>query len=335
MTSTKWGILGTGKIARTLLKAIGDSSNAEAVFIASRDAQKARALADEFGVARAGTYDELLLDEEVEAVYNSFPNSLHPEWSIKCARAKKHVLCEKPASLYAWRVEEMFDVARVEGVLVMEAFMYRFHPQWARLQQILDEDTIGKVRLLRSAFTFTMDDFSDARFSFDMEGGALSDVGTYCVNFSRTAAKMANPQAVPVAVFAHAQFHENKTENVDEVLSGVIRFNDGLLAQFFCGLRASFIGDTEIFGETGKIKMPDPWFGGETGQIILNDESLEFPGANNYVLEVEHFSNAIQNKISIDELFLTPQDSIINARVLEALLQSAREGREVAIRTGS
>jgi len=331
MTTTKWGILGTGKIARTLLTAIGEAENAEAVFIASRDPEKARALADEFGVARVGTYDELLEDAEVEAVYNSFPNSLHPEWSIKCARAKKHILCEKPLSLYTARVEEMFQVAREEGVLAMEAFMFRFHPQWPRLQQILNEGTIGKVRLLRSAFSFCMDDFSDARFSTEMEGGALSDVGTYCVNYSRTVAKMTNPDAVPIAVFAQAQFYQGETKNVDEILSGSIRFSDGLLAQFFCGLRAGFIGDTEVFGEAGVIKLPNPWFGGEEGEMIVNGEKVEFPGAKNYVLEVEHFSNAIQKGLKMEELFLTPEDSIMNVRVLEAMLKSAREGREVAV----
>ena len=331
MTTTKWGVLGTGKIARTLLTAIGEAENAEAVFIASRDPEKARIMADEFGVARAGTYDQLLEDAEVEAVYNSFPNSLHPEWSIKCARAKKHILCEKPLSLYTARVEEMFQVAREEGVLAMEAFMFRFHPQWPRLQQILDDGAIGKVRLLRSAFSFCMDDFNDARFSTEMEGGALSDVGTYCVNYSRTVAKMINPNAVPVAVFAQAQFYQNETENVDEVLSGMIRFRDGLLAQFFCGLRAGYIGDTEVFGEGGVIKLPNPWFGGEEGEMIVNGEKIEFPGAKNYVLEVEHFSDAIQKGLKMEELFLTPEDSIMNVRVLEAILKSAREGCEVEV----
>ncbi len=331
----KWGVLGTGHITRKLIEAIQKSSNAQVTMIGGRNAEKARALADEYNIARAGNFDDLLNDGEVLAIYNATPNGLHAEWTIKACAAKKHTLCEKPMSLLPAEVEAIFDAARENGVLVMEAFMYRFHPQWQRVAEVLASGRIGRVRHLRAIFSFFSGDFSNIRFSRELQGGALADVGCYCVNFARTVAAMCDPHSQPVAVSAMAQW-QGYPNNVDEILSGALRFSDGVTAEIFCGLRANAGGFAEIFGEKGKLEIPNPWFGGETGSLVVHaegeTETLEFAGANNYILEVEHFSRAIAGG---EELFLSPDDALANARVLDALLRSAREGREIEVSRNS
>ena len=182
----RWGVISTGWVARTFIAALRESEDAQVVAVASRDTGRAAATAAEFGLARAyGTYAELLADPDVDAVYIGLPNSLHAEWAIASVRAGKHVLCEKPLAVSSAEAEAMFEAARTAGVWLMEAFMYRFHPQTLKVQELIGAGAIGEVRLVRAAFCFTVSDPANVRLSSELAGGALRDVGCYPVNFAR------------------------------------------------------------------------------------------------------------------------------------------------------
>src|SRR5262245_9159437 len=195
----RWGVISTGWVARTFISALRDSEDQRVVAVASRDGARAAALAAEFGVPRAyGAYAELLADPEVEAVYIGLPNSLHAEWTIAAVRAGKHVLCEKPLAVSRAEAEAMFEAARAAGVWLMEAFMYRFHPQTLRVQELITSGAIGQVRLIRAIFCFTVADPNNVRLSAELAGGALMDVGCYPLNFARMIAGTA-PERVAAA----------------------------------------------------------------------------------------------------------------------------------------
>ncbi|MDQ3812661.1 MAG: Gfo/Idh/MocA family oxidoreductase, partial [Armatimonadota bacterium] len=308
----KWGVLGTGRIARKLLTAIQKVDAAQAWAVASRKADRARQTADEFAAPRGYTYDDLVNDPEVEVVYNSLPNALHAEWTIRLLEAGKHVLSEKPFSATVWEAEEMMRAARTNNVLLMEAFMYRFHPQWRRVEEIVRSGHIGTVRFIRSAFMFRMDNFEDIRFSAPLAGGALMDVGCYCVNFSRYIASLENPGTEPVAVYAAANFHANDdgSPGVDETLAGTLRFPAGVLAQFVCSLRMPGGVMGEIVGDRGKIEIAHPWLGGNPPKITVTTGGTtsveEIPEADNYAAEVAHFCDCILHGTP---LLLPPEDA--------------------------
>src|SRR3954447_13087611 len=188
LSNVRWGVLSTANIGRrAVLPAIQRSRNGELVAVASRDADKARAFAADLGIPRAyASYEQLLADPEIEAVYIPLPNSMHREWTIKAAQAGKHILCEKPLGLNAAECAEMDAAARQNGVLLMEAFMYRFHPQTERVIQLIRQGAIGHPRLIHAAFTFRLSNPANIRLQSDLGGGSLMDVGCYCVNVSRT-----------------------------------------------------------------------------------------------------------------------------------------------------
>ncbi len=179
MTATfKWGLLSTARINRAILAGMALSERGEVLGVASRDAAKARAYADEKGIARAyGSYEELLADPDIRIVYNSLPNSLHAEWTLKALRAGKHVLCEKPFAQRLADVDEMFATAQAAGLVVAEAFMYRQHPKVLKLKELVDSGAIGPVRLLRASFSFYLEDPANVRLSAELGGGSLWDVG--------------------------------------------------------------------------------------------------------------------------------------------------------------
>ena len=184
--SVRFGILSTARINEKVLSGARESELVEVAAVASRDQARAEEYAREHGIARAyGGYEELLADPELDAVYISLPNSLHVEWSIKALEAGKHVLCEKPLSRRPDDVERAFDTAERTGLLLTEAFMYRHNPQTARLQELVAGGAIGKLRAVRAAFSFTLSDPANIRLSSDLDGGALMDVGCYCVSGSR------------------------------------------------------------------------------------------------------------------------------------------------------
>ena len=219
----KWGVLSTANIGRVAVNpAIQASSNGELVAVASRDLETARLFAEKAEIPKSyGSYEELLADPGIDAIYNPLPNSLHSDWTIRAAEAGKHILCEKPLALNALECQEMADAAERCGVRMMEAFMYRFHPQTEKVLQLVRGGTIGEVSVIRSCFTFRLTDPTNIRLDPILGGGSLMDVGCYCVNVSRTVAA-----GEPVEVQAFAQW---ASSGVDEQMSGTLRFQTASL----------------------------------------------------------------------------------------------------------
>src|SRR6516225_10043859 len=246
-----WGILSTADINRKLIPGAHASPKVDLVAVASRDAARAEAYAREWEISRAyGSYEALLADPEIEAVYISLPNTLHCEWSIRALEAGKHVLCEKPRSRHGAEVEAAFDAAERMGRLLSEAFMYRHNPQTLRLQQLVEEGAIGELRLVRSAFGYSLYDEANIRLQTELEGGALMDVGCYCVSGSRLIA------GEPDEVYAQAWFGPTGT---DWVLTANIRFPGDVLAIFDCGTALVDRDELEAIGSEGSLFVDDPW----------------------------------------------------------------------------
>lgn len=327
-----WGILGTGKIARRFAAAVAGASGQRAVAVASRDGERAAAFARELGVERAyAGYEALLADPEVSLVYVALPPALHAEWCVAAARAGKHVLCEKPLALTAAEATTMFAAAREHGVWLMEGFMYRFHPQTRAVERLLAEGAIGQVRLVRASFALTVDEPGNIRFSADLGGGALGDVGCYCVSVARLAAGER-----PARVSAVAQFTPG---GVDELLVGTLEYPSGAVAQVACGLRQARHQRVQIVGDAGSVEldecfsiMPDRAL---TIRLLRGaarpvEELIAVPPADHFRLEAEGFAALVAADHGAHGLPEVPLiESLDNAATLEALLASAREGRPV------
>src|SRR6267143_6382985 len=222
--AVKWGIMSTANINRKVIPGAHASPKVELVAVASRDKARADEYAKTWEIPRAyGSYDALLANPEVEAVYISLPNSMHCEWAIKALEAGKHVLCEKPLSRHVSEVEAAFDAADRTGRLLSEAFMYRHNPQTKRAKQLVDDGAIGELRLIRSAFSYSLYDESNIRLRTDLEGGALMDVGCYPVSGSRLFA------GEPERAYGEAWFGPSGT---DWVFGGTLRFPGDALAIF-------------------------------------------------------------------------------------------------------
>jgi len=316
-----WGILSTADINRKLIPGAHASPKVDLVAVASRDAARAEAYAREWEISRAyGSYEALLADPEIEAVYISLPNTLHCEWSIRALEAGKHVLCEKPLSRHVAEVEAAFDAAERMGRLLSEAFMYRHNPQTLRLQQLVEEGAIGELRLVRSAFGYSLYDEANIRLQTELEGGALMDVGCYCVSGSRLIA------GEPDKVYAQAWFGPTGT---DWVLTANIRFPGDVLAIFDCGTALVDRDELEAIGSEGSLFVDDPWHCDEPGIELRRDggiERIELDFSDSYRLELENLSDAIRGEAP---LLLGREDGVAQARALEALHESATSGQVV------
>ena len=253
MTDLRWGILGTGNIARQFAAGLASSSRTTVQAVASRRSDTADAFARAHGVPTAyGSYDQLLHDRSVDAVYVSLPNSMHHEWTIAALRAGKHVLCEKPLASNAAQAEEMFDVAARTGRVLVEAFMYRSHPLTHAVLDAVRGGEIGQLKLVRTSFCFrTMRVGGNIRFDAALAGGALMDIGCYCVNFSRLLAG-----AEPSAVLAAGTLHDS---GVDESAAGVLTFPGGVVASFTCGMAVQADNTAYVCGTEGYVELPVPW----------------------------------------------------------------------------
>jgi D-xylose 1-dehydrogenase (NADP+, D-xylono-1,5-lactone-forming) len=320
---TKWGIISTAHINRLVLAGARESERVEVVAVASRDQARAEAYARENGIERAhGSYEALLGDPEVEAVYISLPNAPHVEWSIRALEAGKHVLCEKPLGRHAEDVERAFDVADRTGRLLSEAFMYRHNPQTRRLRELVEEGAIGALRLVRSAFTFKLDDEANVRLSAELEGGALMDVGCYCVSGSRLLG------GEPEQVLGHQVVGPS---GVDVVFAGTMRFPGDVVAQFDCGFRTPDRDELEVVGEEGSLFLDDPWHClTPVIEVRRGDgrDEIALEPVDSYRLELENLSDAIAGA---PPLLLGREDALGQARAIEALYRSADEGRAVSL----
>jgi predicted dehydrogenase len=318
-----WGIVSTANINRKVIPGAKESAEVELVAVASRTQERADAYAAEWEIPRAyGSYDALLADPEVEAVYISLPNTLHLPWSIKALEAGKHVLCEKPLSRNPDDVKAAFDAAERTGRLLSEAFMYRHNPQTARATQLVADGTIGELRLVRSTFSYGLYDEENIRLRADLEGGALMDVGCYNVSWSRLIA------GEPERVWGEAWYGTTET---DWVFTGTMRFPGDAIACFDCGTALTERDEVEIVGSEGSIFLDDPYHcivpvieiraGGGL-------ERIELDYVSSYRLELENVSAAIRGE---GDLLLGRDDALGQARALEALHRSATTGAPVSL----
>ena len=318
-----WGILSTAGINRKFLAGAREAHNAQVVAVASRDPVVARDYADAHGIERAhGDYEALLADPGVEAVYIPLPNSMHVEWSVRALEAGKHVLCEKPLSRSAAEVERAFEVAAREDRLLMEGFMYRHNPQSARLLELLADGAIGRVRMIRAAFSFVVEDPANVRLSGALNGGALMDVGSYCVSGARMIA------GEPLRVGGEQVLGG---DGVDVAFAATLRFPGDVLAHFDAGLALADRDELEVIGDGGSLFLDDPWHCLEPIIELRRAsgvERIEVERVNSYRLEVENLSSAIRGTAPP---LLGRDDALGQARAIEALHASAQRGETVAL----
>jgi D-xylose 1-dehydrogenase (NADP+, D-xylono-1,5-lactone-forming) len=318
----RWGILSTAHINRLVIPPAKASEKVDLIAVASRDRARAQEYAQAWAIERAyGSYEALLEDPDVEAVYISLPNSLHCPWSIRALEAGKHVLCEKPLSRRAADVEEAFAVAEQTGRILMEAFMYRHNPQTHELRRLVDEGAIGSLRLVRAAFSFTMPDPRNVRMLPDVEGGGLMDVGCYCVSACRLLA------GEPEHVYGEQVIGAT---GVDVVFAATMRFPQGVVGEFDCGLVLPDRDELEAIGDGGSLFLDDPWHARTPVLELRRDgdvERIELEREDSYGLELENLSDAIRHRT---EPLLGREDALAQARVIEALYRSAATGAPVS-----
>ena len=316
----QWGILSTANIARAaVIPAIQSSKNGEVAAVASRDGQKGAEFAAQMRIPKSySSYEALLDDPNIDAVYIPLPNSLHCEWTIKAAQSGKHILCEKPLALNAAQCQEMDAVAKESGVLLMEAFMYRFHPRTEQVIERVRAETQGTLQMIQSSFTFKLAHPNNIRFRADLGGGALMDVGCYCVNISRTLAGQE-----PVEVQATARW---AASGVDEQLVGTLRFANGLMAQFDCALTMARRESYIAAGTNGYYYAPAAFLPGKEDSLLYEfqdrkETQLQFSGCDEYQLMVEHFTECVLKR---EQPRYITMEAAANMRVIETLYKSAR-----------
>ncbi len=316
----RWGVLGVANIATgTVIPAIQQADGCEVVAIASRSAERAAAAATRLGIARAhGSYEALLADPEVDAVYVPLPNHLHAPWSIRALEAGKHVLCEKPLALGVDEAETMVAAAARTGGKLMEAFMYRFHPQWELVRNLIAAGRIGPLRMVNSWFTYEPQPEDDYRNVPEAGGGVLLDIGCYCVSVARFLFGT-EPTVVGGAI-------RRDGHGVDIATAGILRFPEGE-SVFFCGGDHAHDQGVHLTGATGTITVdlpftPDP-SRPATIRVVTPDgeQTLESAVANSYTVEAERFAEAIRHDLPVP----TPlDDALANLRVIEDVAAVAR-----------
>jgi len=321
----RWGVLGAANIARiAVIPAIQKSGGITVAAIASRDAGKARAMADAFGVPRAyGSYDELLADPAIDAVYNPLPNHLHVPWSIAAMEAGKHVLCEKPIGLNADDARRLLAVRDRTGRQVAEAFMVHVHPQWERVHELVRAGRIGELKHVHTTFSYFKRDPANVRSRVEWGGGALLDIGCYPVTLSRRLFG-----AEPTDVMATLE--RDPDMRIDRLASAILRFPGGT-ATFTVGGQTVPQQRTELFGTTGRIEVPVPVNTPPSApaRIVIDDgrgssESVEFAAVDQYTIQAERFVEAVRGGRPVP---VPLEDAIANMAVLDALFRSAETGR--------
>lgn len=324
MNKIRWGILSTAKIGtEQVIPAMQAGEYCEIAAIASRDLDKAQEAATRLGIPKAyGSYEDLLADPEVDAIYNPLPNHLHVPWSIKALDAGKHVLCEKPIALTAAEAQELLDAAQKRPELkVMEAFMYRHHPQWQRARRLVAEGKIGELRTIQSFFSYYNVDPNNIRNMAEIGGGALMDIGCYCISQARFIFG-AEPQRVCGSIEYDPQFR------TDRLTSGILDFGRGT-STFTCSTQLTPYQRVNIFGTEGRVEIEIPFnappdqpckmwhqHGTEIEEILLDV-------CNQYTIQGDLFSQAVLNDTDVP----TPlEDAVANMRVIEAIIHSAKSG---------
>ncbi len=330
MTETlNWGILGTARINRKLIPAIRAVKGATAFAVASRSQEQATDYASEYDIPKGfGSYDALLADPKIDCVYIPLPNSMHAEWTINALQAGKHVLCEKPLASNAQEAEEIAAAVERTGLVCFEAFMYRFHPQWERARTLTETDEIGDLKAMHTSFGFPLSDTGNVRLISELAGGALMDVGCYCVNAARQVSR-----AEPIAVCASAFPHEET--GVDKAMAGLLEFEGQFLATFDCGFTGAYRRGASIIGTEGSIELANPWTPGPDEKTTLKVsrpdgvDTFTIPAADEYALQVEHFCDVVRGEEDRPRWGI--DDGVKQMRVLDALYESAESGAKVQI----
>jgi predicted dehydrogenase len=329
VSKVRWGILGTSKFAQTkFIPAMKHCRSGEIAALASRDLAGARAAADRLGIAKAyGSYEELLADANVDAIYNPLPNHLHVPWSIKALAAGKHVLCEKPVGLSSAEAGQLLSAAKLRPHLkVMEAFMYRHHPQWRRAKQLVDEGAIGQLRTIQSFFSYFNTDAANIRNRADVGGGGLMDIGCYNVSLSSFIFGE-EPRRVIGCLEYDPDF------GTDRLASGILVFEHGT-ATFTCSTQLSPHQRVNILGTEGRVEIEIPFNAPPDRPCRLwhqrgaGVEEITFDICDQYTIECDLMSEAILNDTPVP----TPlADAVANMEVIEAIVRSGRDRAWAAI----
>jgi xylose dehydrogenase (NAD/NADP) len=316
--SVAWGLLSTARINERIIEAARESDRAHVLAVASRDAARAEAYAREHGIEGSyGSYEALLADPDVEGVYISLPNSLHVGWALRALDAGKHVLCEKPLSRHPDHVEQAFDRAEALGLVLSEGFMWRHHPQTAKLVDLVAEGAIGPLRVVRDSFSFQLaavHGAEDARFDPDLDGGSLMDVGCYCLSAIRLLA--GEPERLQGQQLLGPS-------GVDVCFAAALALPDGRLGHFDCGFVLPSRSELEVVGEEASLFVAQPFQIRSPGIELRRPDGSEWIAvepANSYRLELENVSDAIRGEAP---LLLGREDALGQARAIEALYRSA------------
>ena len=324
MSALRLGLLSTANINRQILLGAAGTDLVDVVAVGSRDGTKAHAYAAEHGIAQAhGSYEALLADTSLDAVYISLPNGMHHEWTMRALEAGKHVLCEKPYSRRPAEVEEAFDAAGAAGLVLTEAFMYRHHPQIATVTRLIGEGAVGRVVTVKAVFSFALTDLGNVRALPELDGGALMDVGCYCVSGSRLVA------GEPVSVLGEQVTGET---GVDMAMYGTLRFPGDVVSQIEASFLAPERQSLEVVGDRGILRVEAPWRVDWGGDVVLERdgrrEIVRVEEANPYTRELENLAHAVGGRA---EPLLGRDDALGQARVIDALYRSAESGGSVAV----
>ena len=323
-TRLRWGLLSTARINRHLIPAMRASERAELVAVASRDPEHARRYAAEWQIPRAhGSYEDLLADPEVDAIYVSLPNSLHVEWTVAAVRAGKHVLCEKPLATSVAGCDEVIATAGAAGVVAAEASMHLYHPLMHQARELVQGGALGRVVLIRGAFSFPLDRPGDVRWLPELGGGSLWDVGSYPVGLIRWMA------GEPEEVFGWQQLVPS---GVDATFAGLLRYADGLLGVFDCGFRGQYRIQAEATGSEAVLTIERPYALNRTSRLVLrrgdDEEEVAVTRADPYQCEVDSVAAAALDGVPLP---VPLAFSRANVAALDALYQAARLGQPVRL----
>lgn len=327
----RWGILGCAAIAfRAVIPGIRASQRGEVVAIASRNIEKAKEAAEKEGIPTFyGSYEELLADKNIDAVYIPLPNHIHMEWTVKAAEAGKHVLCEKPLAMNAEEASIMVDACNKAGVYLAEAFMYRHHPRYDRIKEIIRSGEIGELRGIHAVFTFNgAGNKENIRFKQSMGGGSIYDVGVYPISAARYIL-----ESEPEAATVHA-FHSPEHDHVDMMASGLLEFPNHVGLTFDCAMWAAFRNSMEILGTEGRIELPYAFLskGGSSANFFVtvqNDRREEEVSTDDpYALQSDDLANAVFDGKALK---IPSEDAIKNMRVVDACLKSGKERKRIVI----
>lgn len=320
-----WGLLSTARINRALIKPLRASKRTRLLGVASRSHSSAEAYAREWDIPRAyGNYEDLLNDPEIDIIYNPLPNHLHAEWTIRALKAGKYVLCEKPLALSLEEVDAIIAASNETGKFAAEAFMYRHHEQTLKVKELVDSGAIGRIQLIKGAFTFTLTRENDIRLTKEFGGGSLWDVGCYPISYARMIVG-----EEPVEVFGIQVLGPG---GCDESFYGQIRFPSGVHMQFDCGFASPLRSYIEIVGTGGTVNIPNPFKPGLKNEIYVKrgdrEETVKIKGRELYLGEVEDMCDSV---LTGKPPGISLADSRGNTAAILRLLESAKSNRTISI----